>query len=58
MFPTVRFLDKETGFDTSDMRRLPPVCLILEADRQIWGGQTDRPVSDGNLKNRTFKIAK
>lgn len=21
MFPTVRFLDKETGFDTSDMRR-------------------------------------
>lgn len=39
MFPTVRFLDKETGFDTSDMRATAacPLCFCY-ADRQIAAG--------------------
>ncbi len=37
MFPTVRFLDKETGFDTSDMRRLLPVfSYIAEQTGKSW----------------------
>lgn len=52
----VRFPESCSSARMSNMRRLLPVCLILEAARQVWGG-AEGPVWDTQKIFSTVRLA-